>query len=134
VCRYDGRHWRGFFSKEGGLPNEFTNNVKARSANEAWFCTDKGVGVIADFASNTWVQYTAGPNPPAGKAVVKQGTETLETVQLGVGVPHSFIICADIDGKDAWVGTAKGLGWAIGDDYYAGLRERPVQAVSSRNK
>jgi ligand-binding sensor domain-containing protein len=130
TCRYDGRHWRGFFSKEGGLPNEFTNNVKARSANEAWFCTDKGVGVIADFPTNTWVQYTAGPNPPAGKAVVKQGTETLETVKLGVGVPHTFIICADMDGKDAWVGTSKGLGWAMGEDYYAGMHERPMHLTS----
>ncbi len=133
-CRYDGRHWRGFFSKEGGLPSEFNNNVKARSANEAWFCTDKGLGVIADFSTNTWVQYTAGPNPPAGKAVVKQGTDTLETVDLAAGVPHTYIICADMDGKDAWVGTSKGLGWAIGDDYYAGLRERPVHVVATSKK
>lgn len=133
VCRYDGRHWRGFFSKEGGLPNEFTNNVKARSANEAWFCTDKGLGVIADFPTNTWVQYTAGPNSPAGKAVVKQGTEVLETVELRIGVPHTFIICADMDGNDAWVGTSKGLGWAKGDDYYAGLKERaPHVSAASR--
>jgi hypothetical protein len=134
VCRYDGRHWRGFFSKEGGLPNEFTNNVKARSANEAWFCTDKGVGVIADFPSNTWVQYTAGPHPPAGKAVVKRGTDVLETVELAVGVPHSFIICADMDGKDAWVGTSKGLGWAIGDGYYPGLRARPALTPAPQKK
>ncbi len=133
-CRYDGRHWRGFFSKEGGLPSEFNNNVKARSANEAWFCTDKGLGVIADFSTNTWVQYTAEPNPPAGKAVVKQGTDTLETVDLTAGVPHTYIICADMDGKDAWVGTSKGLGWAIGDDYYAGLRERPVHVVATSKK
>ena len=134
VCRYDGRHWRGFFSKEGGLPNEFTNNVKARSANEAWFCTDKGVGVIADFPSNTWVQYTAGPHPPAGKAVVKRGTDVLETVELAVGVPHTFIICADMDGKDAWVGTSKGLGWAIGDGYYPGLRARPALTPALQKK
>jgi ligand-binding sensor domain-containing protein len=134
VCRYDGRHWRGFFSKEGGLPNEFTNNVKARSANEAWFCTDKGVGVIADFPSNTWVQYTAGPHPPAGKAVVKRGTDVLETVELAVGVPHTFIICADMDGKDAWVGTSKGLGWAIGEGYYPGLRARPALTPALQKK
>jgi ligand-binding sensor domain-containing protein len=134
VCRYDGRHWRGFFSKEGGLPNEFTNNVKARSANEAWFCTDKGVGVIADFPSDTWVQYTAGPNPPAGKAVVKRGTDVLETVELPVGGPHTFIICADMDGKDAWVGTSKGLGWAIGEGYYPGLRARPARTTGVQKK
>lgn len=123
-CRYDGRHWRGFYNKEGGPPSDFTNNLKARSANEAWFCTDKGLGVLADFPSDTWIQYTAGPRPPAGKAVVKRGQEVLETVDLEIGPPHSFIICADLDGSDAWIGTSKGLGWAIGDGYYPGLRER----------
>jgi hypothetical protein len=66
--------------------------------------------------------------------VVKQGTETLETVELGVGVPHTFVICADIDGKDAWVGTSKGLGWAMGDDYYPGLQERSVHVTSVSKK
>jgi hypothetical protein len=39
-----------------------------------------------------------------------------------------------MDGKDAWVGTSKGLGWAMGDDYYAGLRERPVYITSASKK
>jgi hypothetical protein len=29
----------------------------------------------------------------------------------------------EFDGKDVWVGTSKGLGWAIGDDYYPGLKK-----------
>ena len=41
-CRYDGRHWRGIYAQETGLPSDFTNNVKARSANECWFAHDKG--------------------------------------------------------------------------------------------
>jgi ligand-binding sensor domain-containing protein len=132
ASRYDGRNWRGFFNKEGGLPSDFNNNVKARSANEAWFCTDKGLGVLADFPSDTWVQYTANPQVPAGKAVVKRGMETLETVNLAVGIPHSFTICVDLDGNDAWIGTAEGLGWGIGEGYYHGLRPRPTIAAEPR--
>jgi len=37
-------------------------------------------------------------------------------------VPHSFAISIDFDGPDVWVGTAKGLGWGIGEGYYSGLR------------
>jgi hypothetical protein len=66
--------------------------------------------------------------------VVKRGTDVLETVDLAVGVPHTFIICADIDGKDAWVGTSKGLGWAIGEGYYPGLRARPAAAAVQKKK
>ena len=34
----------GFYAHETGLPSDFTNNVKARSANECWFAHDKGAG------------------------------------------------------------------------------------------
>ena len=47
--RYDGRHWRGMYAHETGLPSDFGNAVKGRNANEAWFATDKGLGVLADF-------------------------------------------------------------------------------------
>ena len=110
ACRYDGRHWRGFFAHESGLPSDFTNNVKARSANEAWFCTDKGLGACMDFETDTWVAYTRSQDG-TGKAVVTKDKEVLETVEGPVNVPHNFIICADIDGNDVWVGTGKGLGW-----------------------
>ncbi len=126
ASRYDGRNWRGFFNQDSGLPSDFINNLRARSANEAWFCSDKGLGVVTEVATNTWVAYTRGPK--GAQAVVTRDKRVLETVDLPVGVPHSFIIAADLDGPDAWIGTAKGLGWAIGEGYYPGLRERPPAA------
>lgn len=126
ATRYDGRHWRGFYKMEGGLPSDFNNNVKARSANEAWFASDKGLGAIMDFPSDTWVVYTRDPKTLRGIATVKRNGEVLETVELEVGIPQNFIINADLDEKDVWVATSKGLAWGIGDDYYAGLRERPL--------
>ena len=40
------------------------------------------------------------------------------------GIPHNFIIAADMDGNDVWIGTSKGLAWGQGAGYYPGLRER----------
>jgi len=125
AARYDGRHWRGFYNQDSGLASDFINNLKGRSSDEAWFCTDKGASEIVDFATNTWVTYTRDPNGKGGKAVVTRDKEVLETVELPVSVPHSFIIAADVDGNDVWIGTAKGLAWGIGEGYYRGLRERP---------
>ncbi len=122
TCRYDGRHWRGFYAKETGLPNDFTNNVKARSADECWFAHDKGLGVVADFPSDTYVAYTRDPATLRGKAEVFRSGRLLKTVDMEKGVPHSFIIAIDHDGHDTWVGTSKGLGWAIGDGYYPGVK------------
>jgi ABC-type branched-subunit amino acid transport system substrate-binding protein len=123
-CRYDGRHWRGYYAFETGFPSDFTNFVRARSANEAWFATDKGMGVVADFPTDTVVSYTRDPQTLRGRAVVYRAGKVLESVDMPRAAPHNYILGVDIDGPDVWVATSKGLGWAIGSGYYAGLRRR----------
>jgi ligand-binding sensor domain-containing protein len=124
--RYDGRHWRGYAQDQGGLPSDFNNNIKARSAQEALFCSDKGLGVIVDGPGDTWVTYTHDPETGRGRAKVTQGGNVVELVDMEVGVPHSFMINADVDGDDIWVATAKGLAWGKGEGYYAGLHDRAL--------
>jgi ligand-binding sensor domain-containing protein len=119
--RYDGRHWRGYFNQDSGLPSDFINCVEGRSADEAWYCTDKGVGVVTDFATNTWVIYTREPGSDSGQAVVMRDKEVVKTVHTGLNIPHNYTLSADIDGGDVWIGTSKGLAWGIGEDYYAGI-------------
>ena len=122
--RYDGRHWRGYYAHETGLPSDFGNAVKGRNASEAWFATDKGLGVVADFTTDTWVTYTMDPNTHRGKAVVSRGQETLEVVDMPRSIPHNYTLWVEFDGDDVWVGTSKGVGWAIGSEYYKGLQDR----------
>jgi len=135
MCRYDGRHWRGYFAHETGLPSDFGNAVKGRDANEAWFATDKGVGVLADFTSDTWVTYTMDPNTHQGKAVVSQGQKVLESVDMPRCIPHNYALWTEFDGNDVWIGTSKGLAHAAGIGYYRGLKERHTcVATDSRVK
>jgi ligand-binding sensor domain-containing protein len=130
--RYDGRNWRGYFNQDSGLPSDFINYVYGRSANEAWYCTDKGVGAVTDFKTNTWVVYTLDPEKHTGKAVVMRDREVLKEIDTGVNIPHNYALAVDLDGSDVWVGTSKGLAWGIGSQYYSGLRraepEAPVSA------
>ena len=125
MSRYDGRHWRGLYAHETGLPSDFTNNVKARSGNECWFAHDKGLGVMADFPSESVVAYTRDEKTLRGVAKVYRKGKLLQTVDMAQAVPHNFIINIDHDGNDTWIATGHGLGWAIGDGYYAGLQEKP---------
>jgi len=129
--RYDGRSWRGFPDTEGGLPNLFNNNVRGRSAHEAWYCSDKGAGAIVDLEPETWVQYTR--NGHRGRAVVKQRLRpedktltAVEEIDMDVNVPHTFIVNADVEGSDVFIATSHGVGWGIGEGYYPRLRERPL--------
>ena len=132
MCRYDGRYWRGYYAHETGLPSDFGNAVIGRDANEAWYSTDKGVGVVADFPTDTWVTYTRDPKGHGGTAVVSRGKKELERIPLERCIPHNYVLWVEIDGKDAWVGTSKGLGWGIGEGYYKGVKERPPFAPSGK--
>ena len=129
MSRYDGRHWRGYYAEETGLPSDFANAVRGRSANEAWFATDRGVGVVVDFPTDTWVTYTMDPDTHAGTAVVQRGDQVVRVVPLAKSLPHNYALWVEIDGNDVWVGTAKGLGWAVGDGYYPRLKTPPDRSA-----
>lgn len=131
MSRYDGRHWRGMYAHETGLPSDFGNAVKGRDANEAWFATDKGLGVLADFPSDTWITYTMDPNTHRGKAVVSRNKEILEVIDMPKSIPHNYTLWVEFDGNDAWVGTSKGVGWAIGSGYYKGLKDKSIPTVGN---
>ena len=122
--RYDGRHWRGYYAHECGLPSDFINAVRGRSGNEAWYATDKGLGVVTDFETDTWITYTLVPESHSGRAVVSRGTEVIETIDMDVNIPHNYVLWTELDGHDVWVGTSKGLSWGKGNGYYAGLEGR----------
>ena len=124
MSRYDGRHWRGYYAHETGLPSNFGNSVAGRSADEAWFSTDKGLGVVVDFPSDTWVTYTRDPKTHGGKAVISRGGKPLKTVRLRRCLPHNYVLWTEIDGNDVWVGTSKGLGLAVGTGYYKALKSK----------
>jgi len=127
ACRYDGSRWRGFYKHDSGLASDFINAVAGRSADEAWYCTDKGVGVITDFKTNTWVKYTRESDSPKGTALIMRDDKVLKTVSLEKSLPHNYALWATIDGDDVWVGTSKGLARATGNGYYKGLKSTPPE-------
>jgi ligand-binding sensor domain-containing protein len=124
MCRYDGRHWRGYYAKETGLPSDFGNSVAGRSANEAWYATDAGLGVVTDFPTDTWVTYTMDPATHGGRAEVRRGDKLIRVVDMEKCIPHNYTLCVAFDGEDTWVGTSKGLARAKGIGYYPGLRNK----------
>ncbi|MGB2987076.1 MAG: regulator, partial [Phycisphaerae bacterium] len=73
--------------------------------------------------TDTWVIYTSDHKTHKGKAVVQRGEEVLTEIETPPNLPHNYVLWADFDGDNVWVGTSKGLGHAIGHGYYPGLRD-----------
>ena len=122
MSRYDGRHWRGMYAHETGLPSDFGNAVKGRHRDEGWFATDRGIGVCADFSTDTWVTYTMDPKTHAGKAIVSREGKTLQSIDTEKGITHNHTLWVEFDKDDVWIGTAKGLALGKGIGYYRGVK------------
>lgn len=132
ACRYDGRRWRAYYNMDSGLASDFINNLRGRSANEAWFATDKGASAIVDAATNTWVTYTRDPKRDAGTAVVTRDKQVIGTFESGLNLPNNYVLAIDVDGDDVFVATAKGLAWGMGEGYFPGLRRNQAESSARR--
>jgi len=123
LSRYDGRNWRGYSDHDSGLPSTFINFTRARSGNTTYSCTDKGLAVLADFASDTWVTYQRDTeDAPTWTAHVGLGPDEVKTVPTTLDLPNHFVIVTAFMGNDLWIGTGHGLARGIGTGFYEGIR------------
>jgi hypothetical protein len=123
LSRYDGRNWRGYLDDDSGLPSTFINLSLGRSGTVAYNCTDKGLAVLADFASDTWVTYQRDHEDAATwTAHIKVGKDEVRAVPTNLDLPNHFVISVAFMGDDVWIGTGHGLAHGIGTGYYEGIR------------
>jgi len=124
LSRYDGRNWRGYMDHDSGLPSNFINLSVGRSAISCYNCTDKGLGVLVDFASDAWVTYVLeDEKDKTWTAKVMQGNKILEKQKTNLDLPNHFTICVEFMGDDIWLGTGHGLARGKGIGYYPGLKD-----------
>jgi len=123
LSRYDGRNWRGYLDTDSGLPSNFINQSVGRSGTSSYNATDKGLAVLADFTSDTWVTYQRDDeDAQTWTAHVKVGNDEIRAVPTNLNLPNHFVISVAFIGNDVWIGTGHGLAHGIGRGYYEGIR------------
>jgi len=117
LSRYDGRHWRGWMDHDSGLASNFINFTVGRSGTSCANATDKGLSILTDVASDTWVSYRRDTEAAATwTAHIWVGPEEVATVDTDLDLPNHFVIATEFQGDDVWIGTGKGLARGRGVD------------------
>lgn len=123
LSRYDGRNWRGYLDHDSGLPSTFINLTVGRSGSSSYSCTDKGLAVLIDFESDTWVTYQRdSEDATTWSAHVMVGGDVVRVVPIDLDLPNHFSIAVEFIGEDMWLGTGHGLARGIGRGFYEGVR------------
>jgi ligand-binding sensor domain-containing protein len=130
LSRYDGRHWRGYMDHDSGLASNFINFARGRSATSCYTATDRGLAVLSDFATDTWVSYRRDTEDAATwTAHVSVGNEERRAMSTDLSLPNHFVIAVEIQGNDVWIGTGHGLARGVGAGFFEGLSTPHVEAA-----
>ncbi len=131
LSRYDGRHWRGYMEHDSGLASSFINHAIGRGPNECMCSTDKGLSILVDFESDTWVTYQqATEECQTWSAKLMKGNQVVEERETQLDLPNHFAICSEYQGNDIWLGTGKGLARGKGNNYWQGLKNTEKVSMS----
>jgi ligand-binding sensor domain-containing protein len=123
LSRYDGHSWRGYMEHDSGLESNFINVSLGRSATSCYNATDRGLAVLADFKTDTWVSYKRDTKDArTWTAHLGVGNVRGRAVATNLTLPNDFVTTLEFQGDDVWIGTGHGLARGIGRGYYPGLR------------
>jgi ligand-binding sensor domain-containing protein len=110
ASRYDGRNWKGFLTKDSGLPSNFMNQVKAVDNDRAWFSTDKG---LAYYDGTSWAVYRPALDTHKPEMIVRDAAGNVTTLPAATAPAHPYIFGVDFQGDNIWVATAHGLSHGV---------------------
>ncbi len=110
LSRYDGRHWRGYMDHDSGLVSNFINLAIGKNRDSCVVATDKGLSILTDFATDTWVTYKReNAKSKYWTAHVNKSTTELAKFDTDLTLPNHFVIAVAFHQGNLWIGTGHGL-------------------------
>ena len=108
LSRFEKGKWRSFLKKDGGLPSDFINTAQARG-RWAFLATDEGLCVTD---GDNWTSYGRNDDGTGAVRLVRPDRPA-EVRALQTSLAHKYCFASDAQGREVWVGTAKGLAHGV---------------------
>lgn len=110
LSRYDGRKWRGYMDHDSGLVSNFINFAVGKDKNSCYLATDKGLSILADYPSDTWVTYKREKeDSKTWTAHITRGKKQIGKRKTDLTLPNGFVIAVAEHQGEIWLGTGHGL-------------------------
>lgn len=101
----------------------FTRCIASDGPSEVWLGTDRGLRVLADWDTESWITYQRCTQSGDAVAEVSRAGRSLETRVESSVIPDNRIRCIGFGEDDIWIGTVNGLAW--------GRARRPFETARS---
>ncbi len=96
--------------RPGPIPaGAFIHCIASAGDAQAWLGSDRGVHVLTDWASDTWLTYLRCDGMPGGMVTLSRGGRTLATRSLETALLDNRIRCIAFGQDEVWIGTVNGL-------------------------
>ncbi|MHC4107068.1 MAG: ABC transporter substrate-binding protein [Planctomycetota bacterium] len=101
------------------------------AAGDGTLClgTNRGLEVLADWPTATWVTYGRLAEGPNGLVTLSRDGEIIDARVSSSGIPDVRVRCVAFQGDDMWVGTAGGLARGTDKVHMADLQTPPAPAA-----
>ncbi len=90
-------------------PGRFINCFAALDGSVVALGTDRGLEIMADWSTATWVNYRPADRGAKGRVTLSRHGQILDVRALESAIPDGRIRCIAFHNDDIWVGTASGL-------------------------
>ncbi|MEE9295167.1 MAG: ABC transporter substrate-binding protein [Phycisphaerae bacterium] len=105
--------------------------LAAPNDSQAWLGTDRGLRVLVDWATDTWVTYERDEGTEGrrdeGESAIRGAQSSIVNRQSSIpnpqsAIPDNRVRCVAFQGDDVWVGTTAGLALGTGWSGWSSFR------------
>jgi ABC-type branched-subunit amino acid transport system substrate-binding protein len=114
--------WDDRLHLQRGPWDDFIYCLGTAGDTQVWLGTDRGIRVLSDWATDTWVNYVRCDGAPGGIVTLNRAGRTLAARSLESTIPDNRVRCIAFSKDHVWIGTVNGLAFGTSEKWWDELQ------------